>query len=123
MGNRYTYTDEFKRGAVEYARSSDQPRYKIAESLGVSDASLANWIRDADRDAQHGALVRERPALARLLDHRLAAIEAIATTLVHIDNDPEYTELHPVRIALENQIHTEVAALEQMVHPLNRSRG
>ena len=67
MGNRYTYTDEFKREAVEYARSSDQPRYKVAESLGVSDASLANWIKEADRDAQPGALnVDERAELVRL---------------------------------------------------------
>lgn len=75
MGNRYTYTDEFKREAVQYARSSDLPRYKIAESLGVSDGSLAAWIGDAERDAQPGALSDdERGELVRLRK-RLAEVE------------------------------------------------
>jgi len=67
MGNRYSYTDEFKREAVEYARSSDQPRYKIAESLGVSDAALSSWIKDAERADLPGALnADERAELVRL---------------------------------------------------------
>lgn len=67
MGNRYTYTDEFKADAVAYARSSDLPRYKIAESLGVSDGSLTAWIADAERDDQPGALSGdERAELGRL---------------------------------------------------------
>ena len=67
MGNRYTYTDEFKADCVAHARSSDQPRYKIAESLGVSNGSLAKWIADAERDEQPGALSSdERAELARL---------------------------------------------------------
>lgn len=52
MGNRYTYTDDFKAEAVVYARSSDQPRCKIAGSLGVADGSLTKWIADAERDEQ-----------------------------------------------------------------------
>lgn len=67
MGNRYTYTEEFRREAVELVRSSDRPRYKIAESLGVSDGALASWIKEAERDEQPGALSRdERAELARL---------------------------------------------------------
>ena len=67
MGNRYTYTDEFKSEAVELARSSDRPRYKIAESLGVSDGALASWISQAERDEEPGALSRdERAELVRL---------------------------------------------------------
>lgn len=67
MGNRYTYTEEFKREAIELVRTSDRPRYRVAESLGVSDASLANWIKEAERDAQPGALsVDERAELKRL---------------------------------------------------------
>ncbi len=67
MGNRYTYTEEFRREAVELARSSDRPRYKIAESLGVSDGALASWIMQVERDEQPGALSRdERTELARL---------------------------------------------------------
>ena len=67
MGNRYTYTDEFKADCVAYARSSDQPRYKVAEALGVSDGSLTKWIADAERDEQPGALSSdERAELVRL---------------------------------------------------------
>ncbi len=75
MGNRYTYTDEFKGEAVAYARSSDQPRYKIAESLGVSAGSLTKWIADAERGEQPGALtVDERAELVRLRK-RLVEVE------------------------------------------------
>ena len=56
MGNRHTYTSEFKSEAVAYALSSGQPRYKIAESLGVSNGSLSAWIKDAERNQQPGAL-------------------------------------------------------------------
>lgn len=67
MGNRYTYTDEFKREAVELVRTSDRPRYRIAESLGVSDAALSTWIANAERDEQPGALnADERAELVRL---------------------------------------------------------
>jgi len=67
MGNRYTYTEEFRREAVELVRSSDRPRYRVAKSLGVSDGALASWIKEAERDEQPGALSRdERAELARL---------------------------------------------------------
>ena len=56
MGNRYTYTEEFRREAVELARSSDRPRYRVAESLGISDGALVSWIKEAERDEQPGAL-------------------------------------------------------------------
>ena len=52
---------------MAHARSSDQPRYKVAEALGVSDGSLTKWIADAERDEQPGALSSdERAELARL---------------------------------------------------------
>ncbi len=67
MGNRYTYTEEFRREAVELVRSSDRPRYQVAESLGISDGALASWIKEADRAGQPGALsADERAELTRL---------------------------------------------------------
>ena len=67
MGNRYTYTEEFRREAVELARSSDRPRYRVAESLGISDGALASWVQEAERGEQPGALSRdERAELVRL---------------------------------------------------------
>ncbi len=42
-------------------------RYKVAESLGVSDGALAAWINEAERDEQPGALNSdERAELVRL---------------------------------------------------------
>jgi len=48
MGNRHTYTEEFTAEAVAYARSSDQPRYEIAESLGVSDGESITKNNEAE---------------------------------------------------------------------------
>ena len=74
MGNRFTYTEEFRREAVELARSSDRPRYKVAESLGVFDGALAAWIADAERDEQPGALSRDERAELVALRKRLAEV-------------------------------------------------
>ena len=75
MANRHTYTDEFKREAVEYARSSDQPRYKIAETLGISGGALAAWIKNAERDEQPAALSADERAELVRLRKRLAELE------------------------------------------------
>jgi transposase len=40
---RKTYTNEFREGAVDLMRNSDQPLSQIARELGVSVASLRNW--------------------------------------------------------------------------------
>jgi transposase len=75
MANRHTYTEEFKREAVEYARSSDQPRYKIAETLGISQGTLTTWISNAERDEQPGALSGDERAELVRLRKRLAEVE------------------------------------------------
>ena len=75
MGNRYTYTEEFRREAVEYALSVDRPRYKVAESLGVSDGALASWIGDAEAAGQPGALSADERAELVRLRKRLAEVE------------------------------------------------
>jgi transposase len=74
MGNRYTYTEEFRREAVELARSSDRPRYRVAESLGVSDGALASWIAEAERDEAPGALSRDERAELVALRKKLAEV-------------------------------------------------
>ena len=67
MGRPSKYPPEFRREAVELYRSSDRPRCQVAESLGISDNSLANWVKEAERDEQPGALdADERAELARL---------------------------------------------------------
>jgi len=75
MANRHTYTDEFKQEAVAYARSWDQPRYKIAASLGVSDGALASWIKAAEDAEQPGALTIDERAELNRLRKRVAEIE------------------------------------------------
>ncbi len=75
MANRHTYTEEFKREAVEYARSSDQPRYKVAASLGVSDGALAAWIKAAEAAAIPGALNADERAELNRLRQRVAEVE------------------------------------------------
>ena len=67
MGRPSKYPEEFRREAVELYRSSDRPRGQIAESLGISDGSLAAWVKEADAADEPGALdADERAELARL---------------------------------------------------------
>ena len=48
-------------------RSSDRPRSDVAKSLGISDGSLAAWVKQAKRDELPGALdADDRAELARL---------------------------------------------------------
>ncbi len=67
MGRTNKYPDEFRREAVELYRSSDRSRAEVAKSLGISDGSLAAWVKQAERDEQPGALdADERAELERL---------------------------------------------------------
>ena len=67
MGRPSKYPEEFRREAVELYRSSDRPRCQIAESLGISDGSLAAWVKEADAADEPGALdANGRAELARL---------------------------------------------------------
>ena len=67
MGRPSKYPPEFRREAVELFRSSDRPRYRIAESLGISDTTLAAWVKEFDAAEAPGGLdPDERAELARL---------------------------------------------------------
>jgi transposase len=48
------YTDEFKRDAVALQRSSGRPIKEVARELGISDTSLGNWVREAEKHAPVG---------------------------------------------------------------------
>jgi transposase len=44
------FTPEFKRGAVNLARSAGRPLAQIARELGVDETSLGNWVaRDPEQ--------------------------------------------------------------------------
>ena len=61
MGRPSKYPDEFRHEAVELVRSSGRSMADVARSLGISDATLGNWV-SADREA------RARAADPRSLD-------------------------------------------------------
>ena len=66
---RPPYPEEFRREAIELARISSKSQRQIAEDLGISDVTLRNWIKQAERDAGQrpdGLSTDEREELARL---------------------------------------------------------
>lgn len=67
MGRPGRYPEEFRREAVELYRSSDRSRAEVARSLGVSDGSLAEWVKQARAAEQPVGLdADERAELLRL---------------------------------------------------------
>jgi transposase len=68
---RPPYPEEFRREAIRLALLGDQPRHRLAKSLGVSDVTLRNWVKQelADRGERPAGLSSdEREELARLRD-------------------------------------------------------
>jgi len=62
------YPPEFRREAVELARTSGKPIAQVARDLGVSSQALHTWIKQADVDAgkREGLSTEEREELRRL---------------------------------------------------------
>ena len=46
MGKRRSYTEEFKKDAVELSFNSDKTIKEIAEDLGISYGNLTRWRRE-----------------------------------------------------------------------------
>lgn len=65
---RPPYPPEFKAEAVKLARSSEKPLSELARDLGVSTATLHNWLKQQHIDAgkRHGLTTDEREELRRL---------------------------------------------------------
>ena len=61
---------EFRRRAVELARTGDKSISALAKSLGISQSCLSNWVRQADRDEGRrndgGLTTAEKKELAQL---------------------------------------------------------
>lgn len=70
---------EFRRRAVDLARSGDKPVAEIASDLGISDSCLRNWLRQADLDEgrrSDGLSTDERAELVELRrDLKVARLE------------------------------------------------
>ena len=47
---RPPYPEEFKREAIKLVRISSKSQHQIAEDLGISDVTLRNWVKQAERD-------------------------------------------------------------------------
>lgn len=62
------YPPEFRQQAVELARLREKPVAEIARDLGISDATLYNWMRQAETDEgqRDGLTTEERAELVRL---------------------------------------------------------
>ena len=61
--------EEFRREAVELARISSRSQREVVEDLGISDVTLRNWVKQAERDEGSARTVcwtDEREELARL---------------------------------------------------------
>ena len=66
--NRRPYPPEFRRRAVELARTSDLPPAQLARDLGVDGETLQRWVHQAEVDAgrRDGLTTDEKAELARL---------------------------------------------------------
>ena len=62
------YPPEFRQRAVELARLREKPILRIARDLGISDATLHGWLKQADIDEGHadGLTTEERAELVQL---------------------------------------------------------
>ena len=66
---RPPYSKEFKREAIELVRLTGKSSAQVAKDLGISDVSLRNWIKQAERDdgkRPDGLSSDEREELQRL---------------------------------------------------------
>jgi transposase len=66
---RPPYSEEFKREAIELVRLTGKSSAQIAKDLGISDVSLRNWMKLAERDEgkrPDGLSSDEREELQRL---------------------------------------------------------
>ena len=62
MGKKPTsrrYSPEFKRDAVALYRSSGRSMAEVARELGVSDMSLATWVREAQKDQSSEEIAKQ----------------------------------------------------------------
>ena len=62
------YPEEFRRRALELARLREKPITHLAADLGISDATLHAWLKQADIDEgrREGLTSDERSELVRL---------------------------------------------------------
>lgn len=65
---RRSFTDEFKADAVALVLDEDRKIVDVADSLGIGEGTLGNWVRQArvDRGERAGLTTSERQELSEL---------------------------------------------------------
>ncbi|MFJ4428935.1 transposase [Streptomyces bobili] len=68
MGSKYTnrYSDEYKRDAIEFVRSSGRTVTAVARELGISSESLRGWVKKTRAAQDNGS----EPGAVRAADDR-----------------------------------------------------
>ena len=67
------YPAEFRHRAVELARLREKPILRISQDLGIPDATLHGWLKQADIDEGHGdGLTRKRSSSPTSTGHLVA---------------------------------------------------
>ena len=70
------FPEEFRRDVVEIARNSREPRKKIAEDLGISSATLSNWLKaDEIENGTRDGVTRDQAEELRQLRRRNRLLE------------------------------------------------
>jgi transposase-like protein len=66
-GRHRKFCEEFKRDAVELVGSTDRSIAQAAKELGISETTLGNWCRQAERDEgeREGVISDERGRLGQ----------------------------------------------------------
>lgn len=66
--SRRSFTEEFKRDAVALVLDEGRKVVDVAESLGIGEGTLGNWVRQArvDRGERAGMTTGERAELVEL---------------------------------------------------------
>ncbi len=68
--------EEFRRDVVEIARSSREPRKKIAEDFGISPATLSNWLKaDEVENRTRDGVTKDQVEELRQLRRRTRLLE------------------------------------------------
>ncbi|MGW5649732.1 transposase [Saccharopolyspora sp. NPDC003752] len=77
MSGSSKYPEQFRKDAVELARSSDRPLRQVARELGVNHETLRNWVRTVERaeTASPGRVSVSEQEELRALRKRVAELE------------------------------------------------
>ncbi|GGP74593.1 transposase [Saccharothrix coeruleofusca] len=78
VSGKSKYPEQFRRDAVEPARSSDRPLRQVARELGVNHETLRNWVRTAEQAqaaAPVGGVSADERQELRELRERVAELE------------------------------------------------